>query len=741
MKYIIYLTCILSFFTGFSQEKIEKLQDLTGKNLKVGLVLSGGGAKGLAHIAALEAIEKAGVRIDYIGGTSMGAIVGGLYAIGYKAHQLDSIFQKIDFEKLIQDDVSRSSQTFYEKENRDRYMLSLPFNKGKIGVPVSFTKGNNLYNLLAQLTYPARHIDDFSQFPIPFLCIATDIEKGQEVILESGDLAHAIMASGSFPTLFSPVEIDGQLLTDGGVLNNYPIDEVRAKGVDVIIGVDIQAPLHKRDKLNSAMGILLQITSFKIANDMTEKQTKTDIYIKPNMANYNVISFAEGQAIIDSGRVAVAKEYSKLEALAKKQIPRVLPPIQLTDSLHITDITFSGNDHFSNAYLRGKLRFKWGETISFNNLKEGVQNLIATQNFQSIRYQICSNEQGDDINFRLIENPYRTHLKMALHYDNLFKSGILFNFTKRGFFQGDNILSVDFVAGDNIRYKVDYYVDKGFYTSYGLRSVLNQFTREVSYEQFRQASGVNLNEVAKINAQTLDMNNQIYIQSIFREKFLIGLGLEHRYIRYRTNTLQDNQLFENTHFASSYGYIRYDSFDDKLVPTTGFYFDADAHWYLLSWGMKEKQNPFILTKAMVGGAIPITSRLSSRLMFSSGFNIGNPDTSSLAFILGGYGENLFGNLIPFVGYDYLSFGGYNFLKAEAVFNYRFYKKNYINFTANYANLSNEFFYLNNWISLPRYSGYALGITSRTIIGPIEIKYSYSPEIKRSLWFLNLGFWF
>ena len=139
------------------------------------------------------------------------------------------------------------------------------------------------------------------------------MESGKEVILEQGDLAQSIMASGAFPTLFSPIEIDGKWLTDGGILNNYPIDEIRAKGMDVIIGVDVQAPLKNRSELQSADKVLMQITSYKIANDMEEKKEKTDIYIKPNMEGYNVISFNEGFAIIDSGRVAVRDRISEKE--------------------------------------------------------------------------------------------------------------------------------------------------------------------------------------------------------------------------------------------------------------------------------------------------------------------------------------------------------------------------------------------------------------------------------------------
>ena len=163
---------LFAAFPGISQEQ---------EDLKVGLVLSGGGAKGLAHIGALKVIEEAGIRIDYIGGSSMGAIIGGLYASGYTAHQLDSIFHETNFNILIQDNIPRSAKSFYEKEDAEKYALSLPFDDFRIGLSSGLSRGQNIYNLMSQLTMHLGNVDDFSELPIPFFCVAADIETGEEV--------------------------------------------------------------------------------------------------------------------------------------------------------------------------------------------------------------------------------------------------------------------------------------------------------------------------------------------------------------------------------------------------------------------------------------------------------------------------------------------------------------------------------------------------------------------------------
>jgi NTE family protein len=177
-KYILLILIFFSCIAVFSQQQ---------KRPKVGLVLSGGGAKGFAHIGVLKVLEEAGVKIDYIGGTSMGAVVGGLYAVGYNASQIDSIFQVTNFDELINDFSPRSSKNFYEKGNDELYALVLPFNKFSIGIPEALSKGMYNFNLLSRITRNVRHIRDFSKLSTPFLCIGTDIESGKQVILNKGN--------------------------------------------------------------------------------------------------------------------------------------------------------------------------------------------------------------------------------------------------------------------------------------------------------------------------------------------------------------------------------------------------------------------------------------------------------------------------------------------------------------------------------------------------------------------------
>ena len=371
---------------GFSQE-VEKKHDV-----KVGLVLSGGGAKGFAHVAVLKVLEEAGVRVDYIGGTSMGAIIGALYASGYKAQQLDSILHTVDFERILRDKLPRKSKPFYEKESGEKYALTLPIKDKMVGIPTALSEGQSVLNLLTRLLQHVDDIEEFDQLPIPFVCIATNLETGKQEVLKNGFLPEAVKASGSFPTLLAPVEIDGKLLTDGGIVNNFPVEEVKALGADIIIGVDIQTGLDEKKYLDSAVKILNQIVGFQMYKTLDHKHDEVDLLIKPNMEKFNVISFDKLKEITEEGERASREVFDKLKDIAKSQDHSVIKKAntQYSSNFHVKEIYISGNINYTRAYVLGKLNLKMQDSTSYESLLEGVNNLSATGNFENIQYKILN---------------------------------------------------------------------------------------------------------------------------------------------------------------------------------------------------------------------------------------------------------------------------------------------------------------------------------------------------------------
>ncbi len=743
MKFLLLVTIILASGIVFSQEDFSK------GDVKVGLVLSGGGAKGMAHIGALKIIEETGVRIDYIGGTSTGAIIGGLYATGYSAIQIDSIFRAVNFSQLIQDEIPRSAKTFFEKNESERYAMNLPFQNFKITLPTSISKGQNMYNLFSKLTSHVNDVDNFNDLPIPFFCIATNIESGKETILNKGYLPGAVAASSALPTLFNPVKIGDSIYIDGGVTNNYPIEKVRSMGADIIIGIDVQDTLKTRNKLKNAIEILGQVGNYSAIEAMIDKRNDTDIYIRPNITDFSVVSFNEKLEIMDAGTKEALLVKNQLIELASRQkrILRKKETINFSDSLLISGIQIEGNYHYTRSYILGKLKLRIPSITSYRAFSEGVNNLSATNNFQKINYRFVNDKKGGlIIKFDVVESENKSSFRLSAHYDDLYKTAVLLNYTHKRLLSNNDITSFDFIIGDNLRYNFDYFIDKGYYWSIGLNSNYNMFEENVNLD-FIKAIDMTDSDINSLNFQYAELTNQIYLQSFLKRTFLIGAGIEHKWKKYLSKTIgidQNNEprtIFDDTNYFGTFGYVIYDSFDHKIFPTKGFYFKGNFNFYFYANGINENFNEFSIGRARIGYAKTIIKNLSLLVESEAGVNIGGDATKSFDFFVGGYGYKESSNLVSLYGYKDLNLRGDTFLKATITFDYNFYKKLHLITSANIANVGDNLFEDNKWVDAIDYSGYALGFGADTFLGPVEIKYSYSPEIEKSVWYVSVGYRF
>jgi len=746
MRKLVFVLILSTQVFVFSQETVNN-------DIKVGVVLSGGGAKGFAHIGALKVIEDAGIRIDYIGGTSMGAIVGGLYASGYSAKQLDSIFNVVDFETLIQDEVPRSAKTFFEKDDAEKYALTLPFDDFKVAIPSGISKGQNVYNLLSRLLIHVKDVNDFSELPIPFFAVATNLETGKEVILNRGYLPRALTASGALPSLFSPVTINDIVYIDGGVVNNYPVDEVRAMGADIVIGVDVQHDLWNRDELKSAVDVLLQINNFRSMNKMDEKKKRTDIYIHPQIDEFSVVSFDAERQIVKAGETAAATLLPELQKIALRQKKGKREKVQFNTmkSIYIKDVGIEGNKNYSRAYVLGKLKLRTPSEITYQEINEGVNNLSATGNFDGIDYKFVEYPDNPDefsLQFKLIESDSRMLLRLGIHYDDLYRSAALVNVTRKRMFTNNDVASMDMIVGDNLRYNFEYYIDKGFYWSVGLTSAFNSFNKNVSVD-FISGDEMLFGDglINEIDLKYDDLTNRVFVQTVFRRSFLLRLGAEHKWLRTLSETIgvdEDNlprTIFENTSYFSAYGVLKYDTFDNRHFPKKGVYFEGDFHAYLFANGRNMQFHPFSIAKAQLAYAISFASNFSVVISAEGGFKIGDRGTNSLDFFVGGYGYKPLNNIIQFYGYEALSLRGDTYLKSELILDCEIFRKNHIILSGNIANVGNQLFEGGEWIDSIDYSGFAIGYGLETFLGPVEVKYAFSPERNTDEWHVNVGFRF
>lgn len=721
------------FFLGFSQHDENTQKD----DVRVGLVLSGGGAKGLAHIGVLKVIEESGVRVDYIAGTSMGAIVGALYASGYSADELAQIFQEVDFDELIGDDFERKTKSVFERKDADKRALTLPFNKFKLSFPSGLSKGQNIYNYYVEKLDHVKDVGDFSQLPIPFLCVATNAETGKQVVIEDGYLPNAIAASGAIPSLFEPVLLEGKLLLDGGISNNYPIQELLQKNVDYVIGVDVQDSLRSKEELRSISEVMLQVSNFNTQNQMTEKIEKTDIYIKPDISDYTIVSFESSEDIFQKGLVAADSLRNELVELSKKQKigPKIVVRNKVTNEFQLNSIKISGNENYTKSYINGKLKLKLDNKVTRDKIDRGIKALAATNNFHVVKYKIT---HDNNLIVDVDETKNNTYLKLGIHYDNLFKSAALINVTSKQLLTNNDIVSLDLIAGDNFRYELEYYIDKGFYWSVGLRSKFSMFERDVNGKIFLNLEALPVTE-DNVSLEALSLSNQFYLETLFKKQFNWAFGVEHNRIKLKNEDLDVD--FEDDNLFSVYSQLQYDTLDDKYYPTKGAYFNGKFNLYLISDKYQDDFEQFSVAQARMGLAFTPFSSFYINAFTEGGFRIGNNTDSTLDFMLGGYGNDFALNHKAFYGYDYLNLVGDSYVKADFDFHYEFYKNHIFTASASFANVDDGLFKDSDWLSLPDYSGYALGYGIKTFLGPMQVKGSWSPEIKRTQWFVSLGYWF
>ncbi|QLL16511.1 patatin-like phospholipase family protein [Pseudomonas chlororaphis] len=370
---------------------------------KIGLVLSGGAARGLAHIGVLKALEEQGVKIDAIAGTSMGAVIGGLYASGYKIDELEKLALSIDWQQALSDAPPREDIPFRRKQDDRDFLVKqkLSFrDDGSLGLPLGVIQGQNLALLLESMLAHASDTRDFDKLPIPFRAVATDIASGEKVVFRKGHLPRVIRASMSIPAVFAPVEMDGRLLVDGGMTDNIPLDVARDMGVDIAIVVDIGTPLRSRQQLATVVDVLNQSITLMTRRNSEEQLAslhKSDVLIQPPLASFGVTDFGRAREMIDAGyratrildaRLAPLRRAEPMDAeLSAARTPSQRTPI-------ITAIRVENDSKVSDDVIRYYIRQHIGEPLDLGRLQTDMGTLYGLDYFEQVQYRVV--HKGDD---------------------------------------------------------------------------------------------------------------------------------------------------------------------------------------------------------------------------------------------------------------------------------------------------------------------------------------------------------
>lgn len=404
---------------------------------KVGLVLSGGAARGLAHIGVLKALEEQGVQVDAIAGTSMGAVIGSLYASGYSIAELEEVALTMDWQQVLSDAPPRPDVPFRRKQDDRDFLIKqrLSFrDDGSLGLPLGVIQGQNLALLLERLLVRSSDIRDFDRLPIPFRAVATDIANDEKVIFSSGHLPQVIRASMSIPAVFAPVELDGRLLVDGGMVDNIPVDVARSMGVDRVIVVDIGTPLKPRKELLTVVDVLNQsITMMTRRNSEEQLATLTDvdILVQPPMAQFGVTDFGRGEAMIDAGYRAAQALQPRLAELRRSSGGN--PALSLARSAKqrepvISAIRVENDSKVGDEVIRNYIRQPLGEPLDMTRLQRDMGTLYGLDYFERVEYRVVSSEDENTLVIDAREKRTGTdYLRLGLNLSDDFNGDSVFN--------------------------------------------------------------------------------------------------------------------------------------------------------------------------------------------------------------------------------------------------------------------------------------------------------------------------
>ena len=436
LLFILMLCVFLDGSSFFASERNvdanESLQQST-KRPKIGLVLSGGGARGAAHIGVLKALEENRIPVDVIVGTSMGSIVGGLYAAGVSPEELEYIVDNTDWDAALSPSPRRDLLSYRRKSDDRKYLLGfeMGIKDSKVRLPQGLISGNKLSFILRSEVLRAENVKHFDNLAIPFRAVTTNIETGGMVVIEDGELSTALRASMAVPGAFTPVNRDGDLLVDGGLVSNLPIEIAQRLGVDHVIAVDIGSEIYSLEKLGSIVGLTVQTVNVLIQQNIDRSVAALepgDVLIKPQLGEFSSTNFAEAGSLVPIGYEATQESLSRLlqYQVDEKTYAEWLKT-QRRSFISIPDITgikIKGNQRVSTAQIKARMKLKESGYLNFTQLENDLENIYAIDEFESVDFEVIEDGQQSTLVIKVAEKPWGpNYFRFGLKIEDDFEGG------------------------------------------------------------------------------------------------------------------------------------------------------------------------------------------------------------------------------------------------------------------------------------------------------------------------------
>ncbi len=740
------LMMLISVFSFYSVDAQEVSDSVALKKFrhrpKVGVVLCGGGAKGFAQIRVLKAIDEAGVPIDFIGGTSIGSIMGALYAVGYDPDMIEKLVREQDWNQVIYDRVPRVLMPVEQKMFERQYLATFPIMDGKLKVKSSVVDGVYVNLLMSQLMLPASNVHDFNKLSVPFYCIATDVEHARQYEMTKGNLARSVRASMSIPFFFKPVSMDNKLLVDGGMVNNFPVRNMKERGADIIIGVDLEDATIPASQIDNSLGLLESMMNLSSLEESMYARKNCDIYIRPNLHGRNMLSFNDFDSIIQFGEDAAqefAPHFKNLAKFLKEFEPYEVnrPHVQPVDTLNIIRIDIEGvSDKHKDGVIRefGK---GFPKKMSVNEIQLVVLKLYASGYYEDLWYEMDNEPNGVVLKLHCKEREDEA-VAFCIHYDNNYGIGALVNFTMKNLWNSMNrtTLSFDINIAENPYLKVNLNKRHGRIFRYGadvdiISLNMNQYDDNRITNSYSIQSNTLRLYVQLVPSLTQQFRLGAVADYVHMKDFVGNGGLSSDYSFY--GYLFANYFFSNEdvpNFARRGWRI-------NLTGKTVFFEGVNNGGTLSNVGAQLSY----LVHGSIIKAFPIGKRNSLKLGVMGGTKLGQEEVPLFyQFMVGGQSKmKYYDNILAFTGLGFVDKVVDHIAIGQFAWQWNFYKIFYSTISCDFGYMSDNYDLWFDSNSFVAGAGVTLG--ANTVVGPIEVSLMGSNINSSAVGFINVGFWF
>jgi NTE family protein len=741
----IFCSCLIFYPTNISAQEIAKRPT-------VGLVLSGGGAHGIAHLGVIKVMEEAGLRPDYITGVSMGSIIGGMYSLGYTADSLQKILKKINWEVVLSNKIPEDKVIFLEKNHFYNSIISLPLSSMKVVLPSGLINGQQVESTLGFYAWPAADINDFSFLPIPFMCVAADIINYKIVDLKTGYLADAIRASFSVPSIFTAFKIDSLLLLDGGLLRNFAASEAKEMGADILIGSFVGFKAVNEEEMQSVSGIIKQIAMFRSFADFEEQKKLVKVLIKPETEEYPVTEFKNIDHLVQKGYEAALpyKEYFRKLADSLNGISHQKPLKKILDKQSYTfdKIEVTGNKNYSDEQILGVLDIEPENKVDKYLLTDRIELLYGKAWFDKVKYKVEARNDSLILVIDCIEKP-QSILYGSVHYDNSLLSGLILGLSVKNLLTQRSVININSFVGQYYRFQFNalQFIDKN--QEFGISA---NFYSDNTLIPMLELRGKNIEVSSRNFTPGLSINRRIGLNHLMT----ISVNYENQYLipHFDSDIHLKNVSFN--YISSSFDY-QINTIDTKYFPNKGTIFNISASTSkLLSGGISTDSSKIVFSGSNHGefsfnrfytfyGNIKHYFTPYGRLTFSIGGDVllitdSDSVTAQNNFYLLGGIESLNKRSVPMVGFRSNEIPVKKMAGIRSELDIELSENIHLNLMANMFATQEA----NNNKGVTFYTGYGIGFGYMSMIGPIKIGLMYGnsdheKHFNKTKGYISIGF--